>query len=168
MQRRAFTGLLLTAASGWSRVAGAASLTRLLFTIARSKNANVVQYAARLEGSRLEPAAPIDVYWLMLAEDGRREALSWAERKLAYGFVVSKASADGCGLSLVAFKERPIQIERGSGGFRAMAMIAGQRAVLKRIFVQASEGALLPSVQHLDVFGTSLDGVSLRERISRR
>ena len=35
---------------------------------------------------------PIDVYWLMLAENGRREELTWMERKMAYGFEVSGLS----------------------------------------------------------------------------
>lgn len=168
LKRRGFTGLLVTAVSGWSDLAAGASTARALFTIGRSTNANIVRYVARVEGGGLELGAPVDAYWLMLAEDGRREPLSWTERELAYGFAISGTTASGCTMSLVAFKERPIQVERTSSGFRATVTIAGQRAVLRRIFVRVQERSLLPSVQSLDVFGTSLDGVPLRERITRR
>jgi Domain of unknown function (DUF4833) len=59
-------------------------------------------------------------------------------------------------------------IEGGPRGFRALVTIAGQRAVLERIYVKASETGLFPSVEYLDVFGTSLSGARLRERIRAR
>lgn len=168
LKRREMTGLLLAATSAWTSLAEAASTTQRLFTIARSKNANLVHYTVRTNEAGLELAAPLHAYWEMLAEDGRREALSWAERKLAYGFSVSKLSADGCRISLVAFKERPIHVERSSTGFQALVTIAGRRAILKRIFAQSSEGAMIPSVQYLDVFGASFEGALVSERITRR
>ncbi len=104
----------------------------------------------------------------MLAEDGRREELSWAERKLAYGFSVSEGNPERCVLNLVAFKQRSIVVERRGPAVRAMLTIAGKRAVLGRIFAQAREGGLLPSVEYLDVFGTGADGRRLKERITSR
>ena len=163
-------GLAFAAAT--ARVVDAAAksglATPLLFTIARSKNANVVRYCARVSAKGLERARPIDAFWLMLAEDGRREELSWAERQLAYGFAVSNATERACTLRLTAFDARPVQVERSADGYRALVTVAGQRALLKRIFVQTSEGALLPSVQHLDLFGTTPGGAPLSERLTAR
>jgi Domain of unknown function (DUF4833) len=139
-----------------------------LFTIARSKNANVVRYVARTSESGLDPRHPLAAYWLMLAEDGRREELSWAERKLAYGFEVSRASAERCVLHLTAFKQRALVVTRQGPTFRAIVTIAGKRAALERIFVQTSEDSLLPSVQYLEVFGTAVDGTPLKERVTQR
>jgi hypothetical protein len=57
-----------------------------LFVIERSKNRNVVRYDLVLDKSGFyDTRRPLDVYWLMLAEDGRREELSILERR-AYGF----------------------------------------------------------------------------------
>jgi hypothetical protein len=170
MQRRSLAGLFGATLAGlvWPGIGRAQPAATTLFTIARSKNANVVRYQARTRGGGLDQSHPIDAYWLMLAEDGRREELSWAERKLAYGFSVFALTEERCVLSLLAFKERPVVIERRGQAFRASTKIAGKRAILERIFVQASEGGLLPSVLYLDVFGTSSDGSPLRERISSR
>lgn len=159
--------LCATAFAGWTEPCSALPITStLLFTIVRSKNANVVRYVARTtRQSALDLRRPIDAHWLMLAEDGRREELSWAERRLAYGFSVSNVSAGGCALALVACESRPIRAERAGNGFRALLSIRGQRSILKRIFVQTTEAGLLPSVAYLELFGTTLDGAPLSERI---
>jgi hypothetical protein len=69
--------------------AAAQTRTSPLFTIERSKNANVVHYDARLTADgELDPKEPVIAYWIRLAEDGRREELSWIEKKKAYGFTI--------------------------------------------------------------------------------
>lgn len=169
LDRRSLGGLLgaALAVGVWPARADARPASPApLFTIARSKNANVVRYLARRDENGLAQRHPIEAYWLMLAEDGRREELSWAERKLAYGFDVSAVSRDGCVLHLAAFKQRGLVVARHGQTFRALVSIAGKRATLERIFVQTSEGGLLPSVQYLDVFGTAADGTPLKERVT--
>ena len=48
----------------------AAGTNQSLFVIERSKNANVVQYDARLTADGvLDPKEPVKVYWILLAED---------------------------------------------------------------------------------------------------
>ncbi|HXK18153.1 MAG TPA: DUF4833 domain-containing protein [Polyangiaceae bacterium] len=170
MQRRNFGALVgaTLAAAAWPETAAAQQSSTTLFTITRSKNKNAVVYRAKTHGPELDQHQPLEAYWLMLAEDGRREELGWAERKLAYGFGVSGLSRERCVLSLVAFKQRPVTVERRDKTLRAFTSIAGQPGTLERIFVQTSEGTLLPSVQYLDVFGVGLDGRPLRERISAR
>jgi len=140
--------------------------TTTLFSLGRSKNANIVCYVTRSDARGLDPSRPIDAFWLMLAEDGRREELTWAERKLAYGFSVAGSSSDRCVLRLTACPERPLLVERQGPTFRAMLLIAGKRAALTRIFVQTTEGSLLPSVQYLDLFGRAADGAAVHERLA--
>jgi Domain of unknown function (DUF4833) len=169
LQRRSVAGLVGLAAVGWAFPSNASSpVASTLFTIARSKNRNIVRYVARSHEHDLDQLRPIEAHWLMRAEDGRREELSWAERRLAYGFQVSRLRADSCALGLVAFKQRLILVQRHADGFRALVTIAGQRASLERIFVQTDESALLPSVQYLELFGIGLDGTALSERIVAR
>lgn len=173
LQRREVGRLLLATAAeclvtnGASAVGAAPALVQL-FSVARSKNANIVRYSARCLPDGLDVSQPIDAYWVMLAEDGRREELSWAERKLAYGFSVSDVATTGCRLQLLAFKARRLTVRRRPEGFRALLDIAGRRGWLERIFVQTSESGLLPSVRYLDVHGKSLDGETLFERIVPR
>jgi len=69
--------------------------SRELFTLGRSKNANVVKYAVRTgQNGRLNPAEPVEAYWLMLAENGRREELTWTE--LRQSLQAQTAGTDRC------------------------------------------------------------------------
>jgi len=139
-----------------------------LFVITRSKNANVVHYEARLAASgALDREQPIGAYWVMRAEDGRREGLTWLEERLAYGW---SASFDARGELLVrlrAFSGRALCVTRAeNGAFCALLRIDGRPAALERIHVASDGGGLTPSVRYVDLFGTTLaDRRHISERI---
>lgn len=92
--------------------------SRPLFVIARGKNANGVHYDVRVrEGGRLDPDAPVVVYWVMLAEDGRREALSLLERRFAHGFSVHfTLRGDALTLCSSAFPRRELAVRIARDG----------------------------------------------------
>jgi Domain of unknown function (DUF4833) len=143
--------------------------SRELFTLGRSKNANVVKYAVRLgRDGQLDLAAPVEAYWLMLAEDGRREELTWTERQLAYGFSVSSPTREGFLLHLAACSTRVLRVSAAQGGFRAQLAISGQAAYLRRIFVRTDEGLLMPSVRYIEISGLTAAGQSVSERVLPR
>ncbi|MEI9935601.1 MAG: DUF4833 domain-containing protein [Pseudomonadota bacterium] len=170
LSRRAFQ-LLAPATLLELCLASAAQATpsRELFTLARSTNANVVKYAVRTrKDGLLDEAAPIEAYWLMLAENGRREELTWTERQLAYGFSVSSATRHGCVLRLAACSERELRVRAIDGSFRAELVIANQPASLQRIFVRAEQHTLLPSVRYVEVSGINASGKPVTERILPR
>jgi hypothetical protein len=147
---------------------GGAAPDRRLFVITRSKNANVVRYDARVgQDGRLDLREPVDAYWIMAAEDGRRERLTWLEREFAYGFkVTTPVRAAGFKMRLTAFDARALSVERDAGArYRVCFSIAGRRAVLRRIHVQTDERGVTPTVKHVDLFGVSaVDGSSVHER----
>ena len=143
--------------------------SRELFTLARSKNANVVKYAVRIgRNARLDPANPVEAYWLMLAEDGRREELTWTERQLAYGFSVSALNGESFLLHLAAYSQRALRVRAANGSYRAELEIARQPAVLRRIFVQTDNGLLVPSVRYVEISGLTAVGRAVNERIVPR
>jgi hypothetical protein len=142
--------------------------TQPLFVIARSKNANVVHYDARVHASgRLDAGEPVIAYWIMRAEDGRREALSFFEQRLAYGFTTSfAAGGDALRLELHAFSRRELVVRHDENGrFHAETTIAARRARLDHIFVASDERGLTPRVRYLDLFGRLPDGARVSERI---
>src|SRR5260370_30674866 len=51
-----------------------------LFTIERNTNANVVHYEARLKDGKIDPHQPVVAYWIIGADDGRRQELNLLER----------------------------------------------------------------------------------------
>ena len=140
-----------------------------LFVIERSKNRNVVHYDLVLDKSGFyDTGRPLDVYWLMMAEDGRREELSFLERQ-AYGFeLLPNAKPTELGVRLVAVKDRPLMVRRRSDAYRAELAIRGVPAYLERIFVVTREGPVLPTVLYIELRGRSIqDGHALSERINK-
>jgi Domain of unknown function (DUF4833) len=146
-----------------------AASSRELFTLGRSKNANVVKYAVRTSAEgRLDAERPLEAYWLMLAEDGRREELTWTERQLAYGFSISRQTSQGLLLHLSACSARELRVRYSQGAFRAELAVAGQPAFLQRIFVHTEEGLLLPRVRYVELVGLNASAQRVTERVVPR
>ncbi len=112
-----------------------------LFVISRSLNANIVRYDVhRTAGGKLDLEHPVDAYWLMAAQDGRREELTFMERQFAYGFSVSGVGAAGFSLRLTAFKQREVRVESLHGTYRPRVLIGAAIATLRSIYVKTDEG----------------------------
>jgi len=158
-----FAVLALLAAPAAARIE-----TSPLFIIERSKNANVVHYDARITADgKLDPKEPVIAYWVLLAEDGRQEKLSWIEKKKAYGFTIKPdRSVKGYRMTLVAAPKRQIIVKKEKDGFRAEAVIDGRTAVLEKMYIDASDGLTGPKVQYIEVYGKDLQtGEKRREKM---
>ncbi|MDF2692104.1 MAG: hypothetical protein K0S65_487 [Labilithrix sp.] len=164
MTRRAALGA--TAGLLLSPAAMAAPTYQGLFRIERSKNANIVQYDAVLASrDKLDPKEPVVAYWVLHAEDGRREGLTSLDRR-AYGFKVRAEPNDRWLLYLNASRDRSIRVLRWQGRWVAQIVIGGRSAVLERMYVSSDESALIPRVRWIDLFGTDMEtGKPLTERL---
>ena len=141
-----------------------------LFYLQRSKDANVVIYEANVTtGKTLDPAKPIQVYWMRYAEQGQREELSPIQWRMAFGYShkPSSSDADAYDIRLNAFGKRPLHITNQHGKPVATIRINGQWACLRNIFVQVDPRAhLIPHVQYIDLYGSSIEtGQPVYERI---
>jgi hypothetical protein len=154
------------AALAGSPVLASTRTYRHLFHIERSKNANIVQYDAVEEGSgRLDSKAPVVAYWIMRAEDGRRESLTFLERS-AYGFDVRPEPGGSWLVKLKSLPDRTLRVLLWRGRWVAQAVIRGRSAVLERVFVEADDSGLVPSVRWIDLFGVDMvTGALLTERL---
>jgi len=133
--------------------------TRHLFTIQRSKNANVVQYDAQLTAAgKLNPKEPIIAYWIMLAEDGRKQQLLWVEKEMAYGF---KAKFEAGGtfaiMDMVVPLGRKVKVYDKDGMYRAETLIDGRPAFVEKIYIKSIEGGVLPKVEYVELFGQDIE-----------
>jgi hypothetical protein len=157
--------LLATVVALW----GSERTLRLpLFVIERSTNANVVHYDAHLASNgEIDTSQPIDAYWIMAARDGHREELSSLERSRAYGFTVEPGSDSHLiRIELVSQKRRTIQIYRDGNTVRAETLIAGRRAYLTRIYVNAHKVLAVPTVKSIEMFGVDVaTGEPLHETV---
>ncbi len=152
------TRLPLTIKQSRAAPDGALAGTRPLFIIGRSKNANVVHYDARLTADgNLDPEEPVIAYCVMLAEDGRRKELTWIEKRMAYGFEMKPdPSGNGYHMTIVGAPQRTITVRKEGNAIRAELVIAGQPAVVEKMYIQASEGLLWPKVHYIELHGKDL------------
>lgn len=143
---------------------------RRLFYLQRSSNANTVVYDAKLLASgRLDPERPVDVYWLRYNTDGERRGLNFAERKFAYGVEATPVDDDvgGYRVHIAALSDRPFRLFLDQAGVVQAVMELGGRPVrLQSVYLELTEGGLLPGVRHIDIFGVELaSGRPVHERI---
>jgi hypothetical protein len=132
--------------------------TQPLFIIERSKNTSVVHYDARLTAhGKLDPKRPVIAYWVLLTEDGRREELSWIEKKKAYGLGIKPdPSVNGHKMTLAAAPQQQITVRRGGDAIRDEGLIDGRPAVLEKLYIKASDGLLGPKGEYIEVYGKDL------------
>jgi hypothetical protein len=139
-----------------------------LFIIERSVNANVVHYEAKLKADgRIDPAEPVVAYWIMAAEDGRRQALNLLERSRAYGFSTRPDGEDSFKMFLVSDRKREIDVRREGTAVHAETVIGGCRAYLQKIFVTVRKSRLLSAPESVELFGPDVaSGESCYERVA--
>ncbi|HNQ59696.1 MAG TPA: DUF4833 domain-containing protein [Bacteroidales bacterium] len=142
-----------------------------VFVIERSKNANQVCYDLNIDSrGNLNADKPLKVYWLNRTDrPGAMDNLSLIQAKYAYGYSSKSLGNGDYEITLVAFPERKLRLEKGSDGrYRAIISIAGVRAQLTRIFVQSEPGNYT-KVAWVDLYGISLNsGKEVSERIIAR
>lgn len=126
----------------------------LLFTIEKSSNANRVQYEAHLKpDGHIDPQQPVSAYWVMAAEDGRRQELSFLERAKAYGFTLRRDGLDSYRLWVVSHREKEIHVYRDGNTVRAEAVIGGRVALVEKIYIQMRKSFLLSLPDFGEMFG---------------
>jgi len=129
--------------------------TDRLFWIERSKNANIVCYDVQLtpEG-KIDKEKPIVAYWIMNANNGEKEDLTWIEKKLAYGFEVKyDTKGDFWVMNLAANVQREIKVYKIDEKYHAEALIDNRPAIIEKIYVKSVEGGLRPKVEYMEFYG---------------
>jgi hypothetical protein len=126
-----------------------------VFIIERSTNANVIHYDAKFgKDGALDPKEPVVAYWIMAAEDGRRQKLSGIEKSRAYGFTIRRdSSGQSYWMALVSQKRREIHIFQEGGKVRAVILIGGHKAFLRKIYVKTRRSGFFRTADYFELFG---------------
>ncbi len=138
-----------------------------LFVIERNKNANIVEYIANVDrAGNIEKAEPIHAYWKLLAENGRTQELNLFEQK-AYGFNCNFDSVTGeYQLEINSFKQRRITVYKDQDTVRAETIISGKPGFLEKVYIRAEQGAFVPVVKYIELYGKDkISGEPLYEKI---
>jgi hypothetical protein len=140
-----------------------------LFTIEKSSNANRVQYEAHLRpDGHFDPNQPIAAYWIMAAENGRRQELNILERAKAYGFKLRQDGVDSYRLWVVSHPEKEIHVYREGGTVRAEALIGGKLSLVEKIYIQMHRSFVLNLPEFGEMFGFDKEtGEKRVERVDR-
>jgi Domain of unknown function (DUF4833) len=128
----------------------------------------VVHYDAVINlDSDLDRREPIIAYWVMAAEDGRREDLTSAERPKAFGLTIVRCrDSNSYHLRLVAQQQRDIYVRRKGNSVRAATLIAGRWAYGSKIYVKIYKLLGLPKIEFIEVIGSDIaTGEPVCERV---
>ncbi len=136
-----------------------------LFYIERTLNANIVCYDAQVEtNGALDQKEPVIVYWVLNAEDGRRESLNYVQKIKAYGIKVKPNVSDGeYIMTVVSFKERPIRVYMNNGVASAETEINGSPALLEKVFIRTTGAFSRPD--YIEFYGK--DSATGEDRVER-
>lgn len=160
--------LLIIASSLPASGQSADASVQSLFTIERSKNANVVQYDAHIAADgRLEKKNPVVAYWIRHTEQGQREELSWVQRTFAYGFDTRLSrDRETAELKLKADLGRVILVRKEGAQYRAQAVIDGEPSFVEKIFIHSTGKGMSTTVEYMELFGTAIgNGEQQHEKI---
>jgi hypothetical protein len=140
-----------------------------LFTIEKSSNANRVQYDARvMADGHIDPKQPVVAYWIMAAENGRRQELNILERAKAYGFTLHRDGPDSYRLWVVSHREKEIHVFLDGATVRAEAVIGGRLALVEKIFIQMHKSFMLSLPDFGEMFGFDREtGEKRVEKVTR-
>ena len=139
-----------------------------LFTIERNTNANVVHYEARLKDGKIDAHQPVVAYWIMAAEDGRRQELNLLEKIKAYGFNIHPDGVpESYRMVIVSDKKKEIRVFRVGNSVRAEVNIGACNAALQKIFISSHKSFLIGLPDYAEMRGTDVStGAPCSERVT--
>ncbi len=142
----------------------------VLFYLQRSTNANTIVYAANIDShGQLDRHNPVEVFWRVFNEDGRRHGLNWIERLLAFGVSVEpvKTMSNAFDAHLVSFPQMTCRVDVSpSGTPECVTQINGHRARLVSAYIELDESGIWPRPLFLNIYAIDTkSGFVLREHI---
>jgi hypothetical protein len=143
-----------------------------LFYIQRSGNTNTIMYDANFaKEHKLDPNHPINTYWVIYDEGGKKKDLNFFQRKLAYGIDFKPlGKINEYEFTLVSYPKKKLYLHLDSNGIPfAVIDINGKKANLHKVFVKIDPSgifSLSPKVKYVELFGFDpVTGIPVYEKI---
>lgn len=147
-----------------------ANIVGQLFYLQRDPNTNTIVYQINTgEDGEVVKKEPISMYWMRYAEDGARKALSYVQRKFAYG-ISSKYLGNGqFSIRFNARKKIPLYLIRSDkdNRYHVYLMLNNRKIQLERIFLRIDGGSMFfPNVKYVEI--TGYDALNPKKKITER
>lgn len=139
-----------------------------LFSIARSKDANVVWYTLNTnKNGVLNLKEPIKVFWIKPNEGNKNEPLTWIQNKYAYGIkVLSSEPKDNevCHFQFVSYARKTFALRRtADNAYKVFTTTDNKEIEVTQIFVQMDGGSFwVPTISYVTLQGIEPQTGSLK------
>lgn len=141
-----------------------------LFYVQRSPNSNTVVYAAKLDAQgNLDSRMPVEAFWRKFNIDGSKQKLNFMERMMAYG-VKMESRKQPITFTIASLPQRRLTLSLDAQHHPQATMAIGSHTVkVVYVYLQVVEGALVPSVPSLDIFGIDTSsGKAIHEHLIQK
>jgi len=136
-----------------------------IFVFERSINPNYVCYDINLQNGSLCQKEPLKSYWV-LPEVPKIDALTFLDKKMAFGIKVVRSEKNEATVRLSAYKDLNIRICKHKGKWVGIVNWNGHEIVLQKMFAQMKPPFSI-KCEYVDIYGTDLKtGKKCRERIT--
>jgi hypothetical protein len=143
-----------------------------LFYVQRSPNSNTVVYAAKLDAQgNLDSKTPVEAFWRKFNIDGSKQPLNFIERMMAYGVKMgARKQGQPVTFTIAALPQRHLTLSLDAQHHPQATMMVGSHTVkVVYVYLQVVEGALVPSVPSLDIFGIdTATGKAIHEHLIQK
>lgn len=135
-----------------------------LFYVSRNLNRNIIVYDLRLKNGTLDVDEPLHVYWYNQEHNPvTTNELNFIQRKMAYGYSVTKKGDNEVYVKLKAYGKREVRICKHNGKWVALATINGKECILTEIYAQCPNKT---SCDYLELRGKAVtDGSVQKEKV---
>lgn len=134
-------------------------ITNQLFYLQRDPNTNTIICELNVdEDGDLNKKEPIKVYWIRYGEKGKREDLSYIQRKFAYGIQTKDIGNEQYELKFVSYKKFPMYLLKSAEDkkYYVYVTVNKKKIQLERIFLRIEGGSFwLPNVKYVELRGVN-------------
>lgn len=141
-----------------------------LFYLQRDPNLNTLIYELNLgKDGEVDREEPVLAYWIRYGEGGKKQDLSYVQRKFAYGVQSKELGKDHFEIRFVSHKKLPLYLLRSEEDkkFHIYVTVNNRKLQLERVFVRIEGGTFwLPNVRYVELKGKDVtDDSVIVERI---
>lgn len=128
------------------------------FIIERSKDANQIFYVVNEHQQMLDTEEPINFYWIKHTENGKKEVLTWIQKKYAYGLKYLKKTPNEAIFQFVSYDKQTFHLRKDTDGrFKVFTVFNTKNIILNRIYIHIKGGTFwIPKIPQIDIEGIEL------------